>query len=114
GNRTDVPELMGVSDAVILATHTEGLPIVLLEAMAAGTPIVATGIPACKEALDGGRCGLLVPPGDAVAMAASIIRLLDDSELRGQLTSAAQERVRRLYRVDLQVRRYAELLSRSC
>jgi glycosyltransferase involved in cell wall biosynthesis len=55
----------------------EGLGIALIEAMASGPPIVASDVGACREALAGGECGLLVPPGDAVAMAEAIAVLAD-------------------------------------
>ncbi len=111
GNRNDVPELMARCEALVLATHTEGLPLILLEAMAAEIPIVATDIPACRGVLDDGRSGLLAPRADSRAMATAIGNLLDDADLRGRLVSAAAERVRRCYGIGPQLEGYASLFA---
>lgn len=113
GVREDVPELMGASDIVVHATHSEGLSITILEAMAAGVPVVATDIPPCREALDGGRCGLLVPPRDGAALAEAIGRILDDEPLRLRLVEAASQRVRSHYHIKRMAAGYAELLTSS-
>ena len=113
GVREDVPELMGASDIVVHATESEGFSVAVLEAMAAGVPIVATDIPPCREALDGGRCGLLVPPADAPALADAIRQLLDDEDLRLRLVEAASERVRSLYDIKRMAAGYADLLLAS-
>lgn len=110
GVREDVPELMGASDIVVHATHSEGLSITVLEAMAAGVPVVTTDIPPCREALDGGRCGLLVPPLDAAALAEAICRILDDEPLRLRLVEAASQRVRSHYHIKRMAAGYAELM----
>jgi glycosyltransferase involved in cell wall biosynthesis len=110
GNRTDVAELMGASDVLVLATYSEGLPTVLLEGMAAGIPVVATDIPPCREVLDGGRCGILAPPQDPGALATAIESLLEDAHQREGLVSAARERARDCYDLPLMVDRYARLL----
>jgi glycosyltransferase involved in cell wall biosynthesis len=60
GSRPDVPELLGISDLMVHATHSEGFGIVLIEAMAAGVPVIASDLPPCREILDDGRCGVLV------------------------------------------------------
>jgi glycosyltransferase involved in cell wall biosynthesis len=85
----------------------------LLEAMAASVPVVATDLAACREVLDGGRCGLLVPPGDAAAVAAAIRRLAEDERLRAQLVEAAKNRVRVHYDCGTQARSYLERLVRE-
>ncbi|MDP9178461.1 MAG: glycosyltransferase [Gemmatimonadota bacterium] len=113
GVREDVPELMGASDIVVHATHSEGLSIAVLEAMAAGVPVVATDIPSCREALDGGGCGLLVPPRDAAALAEAISRILDDEPLRLRLVQAASERVRSHYHIKRMAADFAALLLAS-
>jgi glycosyltransferase involved in cell wall biosynthesis len=110
GAREDVPELMGASDVVVHATKSEGFSIAVLEAMAAGVPIVATDIPPCREALDDGRCGLLVPRGDSSALAEAIRQILDDEPLRLRLVEAAFERVRSHYHVKRMAADYRELL----
>jgi glycosyltransferase involved in cell wall biosynthesis len=85
GMRSDVPELLGRSDLFVFSTTPqEGLGSVLLEAMAAGLPIVATDVPACRELLAGGRWGMLVPPGEPSALAAAVV-----AGLRGGATDGA-------------------------
>ncbi len=75
----------------------EGFGIALLEAMAAHVPIVATDSGGIPEVLDGGACGLLVPPGDSAALANAIINLARDAARRTELASAAWERLVRHY-----------------
>lgn len=113
GVREDIPELMGVSDIVVQATESEGFGMAVIEAMAAGVPVVATDIPPCREILDGGRCGLLVPRGDSPALAEAIGQILDDEGLRLRLVAAASERVRSHYEVRRMAAGYAELLLAS-
>lgn len=78
GARRDVPELLGRASLFVFATTVqEGLGSVLLEALAAGLPILATDCPACREVLAGGRYGELVRPADPDALAAGILRWLE-------------------------------------
>lgn len=111
GSRKDIPELLGQCDLAILATHTEGLPVVLIEAMSAGTPVIATDIPVCREVLDSGRCGLLVPPRNAEALADAIRRLLEDDALRDRLTREGFTKAVEFYDIKQFVRRYTALLT---
>jgi glycosyltransferase involved in cell wall biosynthesis len=77
GSRRDVPALLGQSDAFVFSTTLEeGLGTVLIEALAAGLPVVASDVPACHETLAGGRWGTLVPPADPEALAAALIASL--------------------------------------
>ena len=89
----------------------DGLPVALLEAMSAGCPVVASRIAGIDEAVVDGETGLLVPPGDAPALAAALIRLLGDPELRDRLGAAASARADE-YSVATLGRRYTELLLR--
>jgi glycosyltransferase involved in cell wall biosynthesis len=110
GVRDDVPELMGASDVVILATHSEGFGMVLLEAFASRTPVVATDIPACREVLDNGRCGVLVPPRDPVALADAIGSLLVDENRQRAFVEAAFSRVSEQYHAKRMAAGYARLI----
>ena len=113
GNRKDVPEWMGRSDVLVHCTHTEGLCNVLIEAMAARVPIVATDIPPCREILDNGRCGLLAPVRNAGGVAATIRRVMDDADSCQSITQAAMERVCSLYDQRVTVERYRRLLQHA-
>ncbi|MGH7820355.1 MAG: glycosyltransferase, partial [Candidatus Binatia bacterium] len=74
----------------------DGLPNVVVEAMAAGVPVIASGVAAIPEAIDDGRSGILVPPEDVYALAAAVRNLLEtEPESRRRLAAAARERVRR-------------------
>jgi glycosyltransferase involved in cell wall biosynthesis len=84
GNRSDIPEQLGELDLFVLSTTPkEGFGIVLIEALAARVPIVASDVPACREVLRGGEFGRLVPPGDPQALAEAIAdHLSEGSPLR--------------------------------
>jgi glycosyltransferase involved in cell wall biosynthesis len=77
GSRRDVPALLGQSDVFVFSTTPEeGLGTVLIEALAAGLPVVASDVPACRETLAGGRWGILIPPADPGALEAALIASL--------------------------------------
>ncbi|MBL8736720.1 MAG: glycosyltransferase, partial [Planctomycetes bacterium] len=77
--------------------NRDALPTVLLEALAAGLPVLSTPIAGVAEIVDEGRAGLLVPPGDVGALARDIARLLGDAALRARLASAGRARAERCF-----------------
>ena len=92
GNRTDVPRLLAAADVATLASDWEGLPVFVLEAMAAGRPVVATEVDGLTEILrDGG--GLLVPPGSPDALAVALERLLTAADARVAAADAARRTI---------------------
>jgi glycosyltransferase involved in cell wall biosynthesis len=95
GQRTDVPDLLAAADLFVLPSLYEGLPISVLEAMAARRPVVATAIGGTDEAVMHEATGLLVPPRDAPALASAIRRLRADPALAHRLAVAGRERVER-------------------
>jgi glycosyltransferase involved in cell wall biosynthesis len=97
GWRTDVSQLLAASDLFVVASRNEGVPMSMLDAMAAGTPVVATAVGGVAEAIHNGRSGLLVGPDDPAALAAAISRVLDDPELRERFVQAARADVREHY-----------------
>ncbi|CCB66354.1 glycosyltransferase [Hyphomicrobium sp. MC1] len=111
GERVDVLDLLGGIDVYAFSTtRAEGFGIALIEAMAAGIPIVATDVPACREVLGGGAAGLLVPPGNAAAFAYALSELLQNDARRCRLVEAARDRVKREYSIDVCARRWEQVL----
>lgn len=82
GHRTDVAELFFASHIVVLPSYREGLPKVLIEAAAAGRAVVTTDVPGCRDAIEPGKTGLLVPVGQADELAEAIETLATDKALR--------------------------------
>lgn len=99
--------------AVVLPSHAEGLPMALLEAMAAGAPVVATAVGGIPDLVVDGHNGLLVPPADPRALEGAIRRLLSDPGLRRRLGAAARETVASKHTVERAIDRlgaiYADL-----
>jgi len=89
GVRPDARALMGAADAIVLSSRSEGLPLSALEALASGTPLVATNVRGLRELVVDGESALLVPeePG---ALAAALRRVLDDRELAARLAEAGK------------------------
>ena len=112
GQRTDVAALLTGFDVFAVSSSTEGMSIALLEAMAAGCPIVATAVGGNVELIEHEVTGLLVPPNDETALRAAIERLLDDRALATRLGRAASDISRQRYSVATMTRRYEELWRR--
>lgn len=92
GYRRDVPELMAAADIFVMGSAHEGLPVAIMEAFAAGLPVVATSVGGVPQQVREGVEGLLVPPGHPEALAAALVRVAADDELRARLAKAAGER----------------------
>ena len=112
GFRNDLERHLPGLDLVASSSHTEGLPVALLEAQAAGVAVVATAVGGTPEAVLDGRTGLLVPPADPGALAASISSALADDERRQQMGRLGRQRVRDEFTFAAQAARYAELFER--
>ncbi len=113
GPRVDVPELLQVFDLYVLPSLWEGLPMVLLEAMAAGCPIVATGVGGVPSAIEDGVNGLLVPPRDPAALAHAIVRVLGDETLRRRMGQAGKQVFGERFSAEKMTRRYEQLYRRQ-
>ncbi|MEC3861305.1 glycosyltransferase [Mesobacterium sp. TK19101] len=92
-SQAEVADALGTSDVFVLPSFAEGVPVVLMEAMAAQVPVITTRIAGVPELVDHGASGLLVPPGDAGALSASIETALADPDLRKSMGAAGRERV---------------------
>jgi len=109
GLRRDIPELLSQADALLLPSDWEGVPLVVLEAMAAGKPVVATKVGGVPELVEHGVTGFLVPPGDPGALAEAILQVASSGELRRQMGEAGWERVRERFDIRQTARAYGEL-----
>jgi len=103
GTVQDTPELLARCDLFVLPSLWEGMPLSLLEAMAAGRPAVATAVSGSAELILDEETGLLVPAGDPAALAAAMIRLLQDPEAAEAMGARARDRVRREFSLERMV-----------
>jgi glycosyltransferase involved in cell wall biosynthesis len=93
GMRTDVPQLLAGADLFLLTSVSEGIPVTILEAMAAGVPIVSTAVGGIPELIQPEAHGLLAPAGDAAGLADALVRLAGDQQLRTRFAANARQRV---------------------
>ncbi len=103
GYRSDVAALMKAADVVVLPTHSEGLPRVVLESMLLKTPVVATPAGGTTDLIIDGQTGFLVPFEDGAALAERIERLYRDNELAGRMAEAGYQRVMERFHPDVQI-----------
>ena len=91
GHQDDMPEILGRCHVVVLPSYGEGVSRTLIEAAAAGRPIVASDVPGCREVVSHGKNGFLVPPKDPRSLADAISRLLSDRDLRIRMGQAGRD-----------------------
>jgi glycosyltransferase involved in cell wall biosynthesis len=108
GSVADIPSFLSAIDVAVLPSRAEGMSNAVLEYMAAARAIVATDVGANRHLLADGACGLLVPPGDFVELAAAIGRLLGDAGLACRLGEAARRRAREQFSREAMVRRFED------
>jgi glycosyltransferase involved in cell wall biosynthesis len=106
GERDDVDQWLPHFDLFTLASREEGIPNAVLEAMAAGRPVVATAVGGTPEVVEHGRNGRLVPPGDPAALAAALGELMDRPEEARRLGAQAARDARERLAIDTMVRRH--------
>lgn len=99
GPRTDMANLMAQSLLVVLPSYREGLPKVLIEAAACGRAVITTDVPGCRDAIENGVTGVLVPPRDAEALATAIGDLLLDRAKCEAMGRAGRERAQKVFDV---------------
>lgn len=113
GFRADAPRLLRSADCLVNASHTEGLPKAVIEAMMCRVPVVATAVGGTTELIENGVTGLLIPPRSPEAIAAAVEQLHEDRALARKLTDQAYEWAARELAVDRMVQAtldlYAEL-----
>ncbi len=117
GWRVDLETILKELDVVICASRNEGTPVALIEAMAAGIPVLSTEVGGVADLVTHGLTGWLVSPGDPDAMASGIRHLLDDGPLRGRLAAAGRDAALDRYDVARLISRvealYADVLAKK-
>lgn len=109
GSRDNLPELLQGADLVVQASLYEGFPNAVLEAMAAGRPVVATAVGGTVEAVEPKRSGMLVPPRDSAALADAMVQILTQPDLARSYGFAGRKRVEAEFSVARMLGRYADL-----
>ena len=99
------------SQMIVVPSWTEAFPLVIPEAMAAGLPIIASAVGAIPDFVKDGEDGFLVPPRDPTALAAAIVRLLDDEEMRRRMSERVRERAPREFAIEVGCGKVAKILS---
>jgi glycosyltransferase involved in cell wall biosynthesis len=114
GLRKDIARLLSAADVFLLTSISEGIPLTLIEAMAAGLPVVSTHVGGVGEVVEDGVTGLLATSGDDTALAGHILRLAGDRALAGQMGERGRQRARGLFDEDrmhaMYCRHYEELV----
>ena len=113
GHCGDVPGLLMGHRICVLATHYEGMPLSLIEGMAAGCAVVGSRVVGVQEIIDDGRNGLLAAHADPASLADALERLLVRDDEAQRMAQAAQEDARRLYSLQTMTKRYEDLLLRG-
>jgi glycosyltransferase involved in cell wall biosynthesis len=109
GFRQDMPNVYASLDLLVLPSLDEGLPMAILECMAAGTPVIATRVGAVEKLVRNEETGLLLAPGDQEALNQAVVRLLSDRDLARRLGKAGQDLVNREFSSDAMARNYLDL-----
>lgn len=109
GHRFDMAQVLSEAHIVVLPSYREGLPKVLLEAAAAGRAVITTDVPGCRDAIEEGITGLLVPAQDPEKLAAAIVWLLDNPEECRAMGAAGRVLAENEFDVALVVKRHWEI-----
>jgi glycosyltransferase involved in cell wall biosynthesis len=113
GHRNDVPAVLSLLDVFVLPSLGEGMCNTVLEAMAAGLPVVATRVGGNPELVQAGTTGQLIPARDAAALAAAIARYIDAPALRREHGAAGRTRVHQEFTLEAMVDGYVQLYTRE-
>jgi glycosyltransferase involved in cell wall biosynthesis len=111
GVREDMPQVYGSIDLLVLPSLCEAMPMCVLEAMAAGKPVIATRVGAVPQLIDQDQTGLLIEPGDVAGLSAAVLKLLKDPERARQLGEKGRVRTIEQFSADSMARRYLQLYS---
>lgn len=116
GYQSNIADWLALADLTVLPSFYEGLPLIAIESLAAGRPVIATAVDGTPEIVVDGQTGLTVPPGDSASLAEAIRRLLRDRSLREGLGRAGRQRVQQMFseqrQVDMTQQFYLKALAR--
>jgi glycosyltransferase involved in cell wall biosynthesis len=108
-NQEELQRLFAIADALVLPSFAEGLPVVLMEAMARAIPCISTWVAGVPELIRDGIDGLTVPPGNVDALAGAILRLVDSPKLRRELAESGRKRATEIVDLETNVNQIARL-----
>jgi len=111
GRRTDIPQLLKISDIFVLPTMFEGMSNAILEAMASGLPVITTGIPENKEIIEDNKTGLIVPVKNSIALAQTIEKLLGDKNQSESLGGNARKKIQEYFDLKIITTKTAKFFS---
>ena len=114
GERRDIPAVLNTADVVVLPSHpaVETLPLAVMEAMAAGVPVVASAVGSVPDMIEAGENGFLIEPADVEQLSHNVDRLLRDAALRERIAAAARTTVASRYTAQRMAARYADYFER--
>jgi len=110
-SQAQVREVLRQTDVFAMASFAEGVPVVLMEAMAAGVPVIATRIAGVPELVEDGVSGFLVPPGEPQTIAEKAAMLLDNAELRNRFGAAGRAKVEREFNIATEALRLCRIMT---
>jgi len=113
GLRRDIPEALAAADCFVLSSDWEGNPLSVMEAMAAGLPVIATRVGGIPELVDTGAQGILTPPGDADAISRAMALMAERRDLREAWGGAAKMRATATFDINRMIDKYASLYEES-
>jgi glycosyltransferase involved in cell wall biosynthesis len=114
GARRDVPELLAKADLFVLASHWEGLPISIIEAMRAGLPVVASDVGGVSEQVSDGVNGFLTPAADVDVLRSKLQKLIDSPDSMKQMGAAGRKRFEQDFRIEKAISRTLEIYESVC
>ncbi|HTS74595.1 MAG TPA: glycosyltransferase [Bryobacteraceae bacterium] len=109
GYRPDVAECLAASDVFVLSSNWEGNPLAVMEAMAAGLPVISTNVGGLPSLVESGRSGILVPAGDCAAFTEAMRFLADDAATRAAMSAAARAHAAGAFPLDRMIRGYSQV-----
>jgi glycosyltransferase involved in cell wall biosynthesis len=109
GLRSDIPEILNGADVFVLSSDYEGNPLSVMEAMAAGKPMICTAVGGVPELIEDGRDGLLVPRGDAKALSRAMGQMLEHPQIRTSMGEAAAKKATKRFGLQAMTEAYEDL-----